>query len=64
MMREHLGVVSASLLDMDYDDLLEPKAELDEVVPFQGAVDFAVRPVAPHGAEGKPVVGVVHYPLG
>ena len=64
MVREHLGVVSTSLLDMDYDDLLEPEAELDEVVPFQGAVDFAVRPVAPHGAEGEPIVRVVHYPLG
>lgn len=64
MVCEHLCVVSTPLFDMDYDDLLKPEAELDEVVPFQGAVDFAVRPVAPHGAEGEPVVGVVHYPLG
>lgn len=64
MVREHLGVVSTSLLDVDDYDLLKPEAELDEVVPFQGAVDFAVWPVAPHGAKGKPVVGVVHYPLG
>ena len=34
VVREHLGVVSTSLLDMNYDDLLEPEAELDEVVPF------------------------------
>ena len=64
MVCEHLCVVSTSLLNMDYDDLLEPEGELDEVVPFQGAVDFAVWPVAPHGAEGEPIVRVVHYPLG
>lgn len=60
MVCEHLDVVFTALLDIDNDDLLEPKSELDQVVPFGKAGHFARGPRMPERAEGKPIARVVH----
>ena len=63
VVREHLVVVFAALLDVDHNDLLQPERKLDEVVAFHDALQLPVGPGRPHLAEVEPVVGMVEYVL-
>ena len=60
MMRDHLPMVFPSFLDVDHDNLLHPKSKLYEVIPFEQAAHFPVRPIGPELAQIKPVVRIVH----
>jgi hypothetical protein len=57
---EHLRIVFALLLNVDYEDLLDPEAPLNEVVPLEQAVGFAKGPAFPDAMEVEPEVRVVH----
>ena len=63
MMCEHLGVVFSALFDVDDDDLLEPKGELNEVVPFCETGHFAGGEVGPEGFEREKIGGGAQYIL-
>ena len=47
VMGEHLPMVLPSLFDIDDNNLLQPKAELNQVIPFHGTFDFSARPACP-----------------
>lgn len=47
VVRYHLPVVLAVLLDLDDDDLLDPKGQLGQHVGLDEAVELALRPVGP-----------------
>lgn len=63
VMREHLIIVFPFFLDIEDKDLLQPKCELSEVVPFERPAEFAQRPVGPHLGEIQPVRTVIHEVL-
>lgn len=58
MVREHLPVVLAALLDVHDEELLKPEGGLDEVVPFHEGRDGAGGVIGPHFFEIEPVGGV------
>jgi hypothetical protein len=47
VMREHLGIVLATRLDVDHDELMHPAGQLAQVVEFDGAGGKANRIVHP-----------------
>ena len=47
MMSEHLPMIFPALLDVDDKDLLEPKGELNEIVPLHQAFGFPIWPSRP-----------------
>lgn len=53
---EHLPVVLAALLDIDDDDLLQPKGPLTQDVTLHNTVKLTIRPVGPELLH-VPVVG-------
>ena len=57
---EHLRIVLALLLNVDDENLLDPEAPLDEIVPLEQAVCFPERPAFPYGVEVQPKLRVVH----
>lgn len=62
-MSEHLPMVFSPLLDIDDEDLLQPKRELDEVVPFEQTIHLSIRPTTPELAEVEPVRRIIHQVL-
>ena len=60
MMCEHLPMIFSSLLNVDDKDLLQPKRELDQVIPLEQPIHFSVGPVSPHVPQLEPVLGIVH----
>lgn len=60
MMREHLGIVFPALFDVDYQDLLQIKCKLHEVIPLGETAHFPIRPIGPHLTQVEPVLGIVH----
>ena len=63
MMSEHLPVIFPPLFDIDDKDLLDPKAELNEVVPFHGPFYFSAGPMSPQIFHAHPMLVIVHDPL-
>lgn len=63
MVTEHLPMVFPPFFDVHDKDLLEPKAELNEVVPLHGAFYLATRPIGPQTFHVHPVFVIVHDPL-
>lgn len=55
---EHLGVVLSLLLDVDNQNLGDPKSPLGEVVEFRKTGDVAEGPTFPHAMQIKEVVRV------
>jgi hypothetical protein len=47
MVRQHLPVVLAALLDVDHNDLLQPESPLSQHVGLGEAVELSGRPVGP-----------------
>lgn len=60
VMREHLGVVLALLLNIDDQNLRDPESPLHQVVPLEDAVNFAKGPALPDAVEVQPKLRVVH----
>ncbi len=56
VMGQHLMIVLAPLLDVDGEDLLQPKGELNKVISFQEAVHLPIGPCGPHLAKVHPIV--------
>ena len=63
VMREHLCVILALLLDVDNENLLNPEAPLYKVVPLEKAVSLTEGPAFPDAVQVKPKVRMVHYVL-
>ena len=59
MVCEHLRVVFALFLDVNYKNLLDPETPLDEIVPFEQALNLAEGPAFPDGVQVQPEVGVI-----
>ena len=51
MVREHLSIILALLLNVDNKNLLNPEAPLYEVVPLEKTVNFAKGPTFPDTVE-------------
>lgn len=60
MMGEHLHVILALRFNVDHQDLLDPEAPLDKVVPLEEAVGFSEGPALPDAVEIKPKFRMVH----
>lgn len=58
MMGKHLCVVLSWLLEVNGEELLEPKRKLNQEVPFELSVDFPSGPRRPKFPEIQPVGGV------
>lgn len=43
MVRKHLPMILSPFLDMHHDDLLQPKGELGQIVPFDKTRDCNCR---------------------
>ena len=63
MVRKHLPMIFSSFFDVHDQYLLQPKGELNEVVPFEQAVHLSVRPAGPHLSEIEPVRRIIHQIL-
>jgi hypothetical protein len=57
---EHLGKVLALLLDVDYEDLLDVKCPLCQVVPFEETINLPEWPAIPDTVQVEPEFRVVH----
>jgi hypothetical protein len=57
---EHLGEVLALLLNVDYEDLLDVKGPLGQVVPLENALDLPKWPAIPDAVQVEPKFRVVH----
>jgi hypothetical protein len=55
MVREHLPMVFSPFLNVDHQDLLEPKCVLCQNVPFLQASNLTIGPIAPELLEIEPV---------
>lgn len=59
MVGEHLVVVLPPLLNVDDENLLKPKGQLEETVELEIARNITSRPVCPDLAEIKPVFRMI-----
>lgn len=60
---EHLRIILALLLNVHDNDLLNPEAPLDEVIPLKDAFHFSKGPACPETVEVQPILGCVYYVL-
>ena len=58
MVHKHLPVVLASLFNVDDQNLLEPEAELNEVIELVKCGDTEYREISPEICEIEPVHGI------
>ena len=57
MVGEHLPVVLAALLNVDDENLLQPKGQLGKHIPLHNTAELSVRPAGPQVLEIKEVGG-------
>jgi hypothetical protein len=63
VMGKHLPVVFSALFDVDDEELVHPKGELDNVVPLDARLKSGVRESRPELFEIEPVVGSIENVL-
>jgi hypothetical protein len=63
MVCEHLPMIFSSLFDIDNHNLLEPKGELREYIPFQETLYLSIWPIGPDSFDVEPVIGIIHNVL-
>lgn len=56
MVGQHLVVIFPAFLDVDNEDLLDPKGKLREQIPLHLACHLPLRPAAPDAREVPPVI--------
>jgi hypothetical protein len=63
MVCEHLPMIFSPLFDIDNHNLLEPKGELREYIPFQETIYLSIWPIGPDSFDVEPVIGFIHNVL-